>query len=201
MPTNGLHELFARGLQYLYSAHQQGAKQASANYETSSAPRLKHALRAGCKLNLKQAKRLEKVLETVNVLPNARHDHGMQGIAEANNAMIAETGNPAERDLINIALGQTAAHFYIAKYGTLRSYAQALGNHKAAALLQKTLDETEKVNSKFNEIAREIVRKPHHNNSEASVFGQVSMAVAIVALIAVAAKLAGQPGPSSRNES
>ena len=158
MPTSGLHELFARELRFLYSAHQQGAKQASANIGTSTHPKLKRMLAAGVQMNKKQSKRLEKVFASANLVPSPRHDRAMGGIAEANTAMTAETGNPSERDLINIAQGQVAAHFYLAKYGTVRAYARSLGLNRAAALLSKTLDETAQVDTRFTQLAREIVR-------------------------------------------
>ncbi len=156
---NSMSSLLVTGLEYLYGAHQQGAQQAAANVTSSTYPKLKAAVKTGSKQNLMQAKRLEKVFKTLDREPTARPDAGMAGIAEANNTLLTGTLDPAERDLINIALGQTAAHFYLAKYGTLRTYAGHTGNRKAARLLQKTLEETVKIDKKFTVLAREIMKK------------------------------------------
>ena len=121
--------------------------------------KLKAAVEAGSKLNLLQARRLEKVFKALDREPTARPDAGMQGIAEANETLLTGTLDPAERDLINIALGQTAAHFYMAKYGTLRTYAELMGNQKATRLLQRTLDETVKIDRTLSTLAREVLKK------------------------------------------
>lgn len=136
-----LETLFARGLRRLYAAHEQGARQAVANRETSTDPRLKRALVAGAEQNRIQARRLEEVFATVHHGPATTHDEAMQGIIDTNNLLISQTFGAGKRDLINIASGQTAAHFYLASYGTLRAYAEAMGNRRAAELLQETLDE------------------------------------------------------------
>ncbi len=156
---NSLSWLLVTGLEYLYGAHQQGAQQAAANVKSSTYPKLKAAAEAGSKQNLMQAKRLEKVFKTLDREPTARPDAGMGGITEANDTLLTGTLDPAERDLINIALGQTAAHFYIAKYGTLRTYAEQMGNRKAARLLQKTLEETVAIDKKFTLLALEVMKK------------------------------------------
>ncbi len=75
-----LETLFARGLRRLYAAHEQGARQAVANQETSTDPRLKRALVAGAEQNRIQARRLEEVFATVHHGPATTHDEAMQGI-------------------------------------------------------------------------------------------------------------------------
>jgi len=157
MAMSVVETLFSEGLQRLYGAHQQGAKQAVANYGTSTSPKLRQMLQAGAKANLKQARRLEQVFAAAGLTPSGKADQGMQGIKDANNAMVAQASNPAARDLVNIAAGQVAAHFYIANYGTLRSYAEAMGNTEAAGLLQQTLDETEVIDSEFTKLARRLM--------------------------------------------
>ncbi len=148
--------LFSEGLEYLYGAHRQGAAQAAANERTSISPKLRAMLRAGARANLDQACRLESVFRSAGLPPRARHDRAMQGIIDANNARIAATRDPAARDLINIELGQVAAHFYLATYGTLRAHAEQLGNGTAVRLLQRTLDETGLIDREFTRLARRL---------------------------------------------
>ena len=169
---DSLDNLLVTGLEYLYGAHQQGAQQAAANATSSTYPKLKAAVKAGSKQNLLQAKRLEKVFKTLNREPSAKPDAGMRGITEANETLLAGTLDPAERDLINIALGQTAAHFYIAKYGTLRTYAEQMGNRKAAKLLQKTLNETVKIDKLLTLLAREVLKKERVKGTKAGGGGK-----------------------------
>jgi ferritin-like metal-binding protein YciE len=151
--------LFGSGLQRLRGAHEQGAAQAHANIDTSTAPELRRMLRAGVKANQQQGRRLEQVFASAGLTPTARSDQAMQGIIDANRLRIGETADPLSRDLLNIMLGQVAAHFYLASYGTLRSYALAMGNTEAAALLGRTLDETGKVDRAFSALARRLIRR------------------------------------------
>ena len=154
-----IETLLASGLQRLRAAHEQGAAQAQANIETSTAPELRRALHAGAKANRQQGRRLEQVFAAAGLVPTARSDQAMQGIVDANRLRIGETADPLSRDLLNINLGQVAAHFYLASYGTLRAYALAMGNAEAAALLGRTLDETARIDRAFSALARTLIRR------------------------------------------
>lgn len=184
MSTYVLNELFANGLQLLYAAHHQGAAQSVASISTSSSPALRAALTEGAALNRKQAERLEKVFKTVDLAPDGRPDKAMQGIIDSNNTLVAETGNPTERDLLNIASGQIAAHFYLATYGALRGYARALGNGKAVKLLQKTMDEFGELNKELVELFDSIVSDSKERTSASSKEGNL-LATTIPAFVIV----------------
>ena len=150
MPGN--RRLFEDGLHLLHGAHQQGAAQATRNYKTATLPKLKQMLASGSKQNIIQRERLDEVFDSIGVRPDPRNDPAMQGICDLNEAEIAKYGNAADRDLINIEYGQVAAHFYIARYGTLRSAAQALGHGRAVKLLDRTLVETRAIDRAFTQL-------------------------------------------------
>lgn len=192
-----LERLLLTGVQYMNGAHQQGAAQAAANEQTSTYPKLKAALNLGSKLSLKQAKRLEKVFKTLDMQPSQRPDAGMQGIIEANNTLIAEAFAPAERDLINISMTQTAAHFYIAKYGTLRTYALKSGNKRAARLLQRTLREMGALDKKYTTLAYEVMAQKKVAGKKKSSGGVLTTALTLGSFAAVAQILLNKPERSS----
>ena len=199
MATHTVRELFAEGLMRLYGAHQQGAAQAAANRRTSTSPKLGQMLRAGDKANREQARRLERVFKSAGLKPRARHDEAMQGIIDANNALVARTRDPAARDLLNIELGQVAAHFYLAAYGTLRSYAEHLGNRDAVRLLQRTLDETGRIDEEFTRLAQRLTRQSGAGGygGEAVLHTTAAMhpaitAAAVMGLIAAGIALVGR---------
>ena len=150
-------QLLEDELRLLLGAHHQGAAQAARNRETSIHPKLKHMVAAGVKANLAQAKRIEEALASMDATPCPHHDAGMQGICDTNEAEIAANKHPPTRDLLNIAYGQVAAHFYIAKYGTLRSTARALGYGRAAKLLSRTLDETYAIDREFTRLYEHLI--------------------------------------------
>ena len=61
MVSPGIRAQFIGGLELLYGAHHQGAKQAAENLRSSTSPLLRRMVRAGAKANIKQAERLEDV--------------------------------------------------------------------------------------------------------------------------------------------
>ena len=212
MSSQAVRELFSEGLRFLYDAHQQGSAQATANQRTSTSPKLRSMLKAGARANLDQARRLERVFTSAGLRPHGKHDKAMQGIIDANNALVARTRDPAARDLLNIELGQVAAHFYLATYGTLRNYAEALGNREAVRLLQRTLDETGLIDREFSRLAgrltsqsgapsygREVVPATtaamHPAVTFATVLGLVAAGVALTGLLWPAKPACLRPPP------
>ncbi len=152
-----LLNLFVEGLRLLYAAHHQGGEQARQNIGSSSLPKLKQMLKTGSKLNLTQAKRLDPILRSLGRGIEKRTDQAMEGIADANKALVAKAGGRATRDLANIGSGQVAAHFYISTYGTLRAYAKALGLRDAMAVFDRTLAETRQVDIALTALAQRII--------------------------------------------
>ena len=155
-----VRDLFARGLRHVYSAHHQGAAQAAENRDLASRPELREALDRGVRENTEQAARLEQVFRLAEHAVEREPDAAMQGIIDDNkaaNAEAAERGGPVARDQQLIASGQLAAHYYLAQYGTLRSYALSLGMDDAAKLLQQTIDETARVDEGFTVLAHRLL--------------------------------------------
>ncbi|XYD09125.1 DUF892 family protein [Methylobacterium sp. NMS12] len=159
MPGN--QRLFEDGLHLLHGAHRQGAAQATRNNKTATLPKLKQMLESGSKQNIVQLKRLDEVFDSIGVRPDPRNDPAMQGICDLNEAEIAKHRDAADRDLINIEYGQVAAHFYIARYGTLRSAAHALGHAETVELLDRTLVETRAIDRAFTQLYDHLLaRRP-----------------------------------------
>ncbi len=176
------NHLLLTGLETLSGAHHQSAKQAESLQETATNPQLKQALRRGARQTLEQAKRLEKVFKTLDAEPDRQHDRGMEGILDAHSEQLARATDPAERDLVLIALAQTVAHVCLAQYGTLRAYARQLGNKRAAALLQKTLNEMGKADKQLTSLALDILAKSTGKRKKRSSSGLLQTALILSAL-------------------
>lgn len=56
-----------------------------------------------------------------------------------------------------IGAAQKVEHYEIAGYGTVRTYAQMLGNEEAARLLQQTLDEEGMTDKKLTKLAMQCI--------------------------------------------
>ena len=81
----------------------------------------------------------------------------MEGLIEEGKDLIDEDAEPEVMDAGLIGAAQKVEHYEIAGYGTVRTYAQMLGNDQAARLLQQTLDEEGATNKKLTELAMECI--------------------------------------------
>jgi len=97
----------------------------------ASSPELKKALDKHQALTSKHVSRLEEVFELCGVEPERNKCKGMAGL-------IAESESVLEAI---IAATQRVEHYETAVYGSLRTYAQLLGDIESARLLPSTLDE------------------------------------------------------------
>ena len=187
------NELLSNGLELVYAAHHQGAAQADANLRSSTFPELRTVLQAGVKTNRNQVKRLEKIFKLLGLKPAGTPDQAMQGIIDTNNTLVGQTSNPTERDLINIASGQHAAHFYLSSYCPLLHYSRQLGRGKVAGLLQKTLDEAGELNKKLTALSLKLADHSNRRtgaSSDGGVLRTTIPAFVVVGLVGVAITLA-----------
>jgi ferritin-like metal-binding protein YciE len=81
----------------------------------------------------------------------------MEGLIEEGEEVIKAKGNPAVIDAGLICAAQKVEHYEIAGYGTVRTWANQLGNHQAASLLEQTLNEEKQTDEKLNRIAENMV--------------------------------------------
>jgi ferritin-like metal-binding protein YciE len=76
-------------------------------------------------------------------------EHPMKALADA-----------FARHAVIIGCCQAVEHYEIARYGTLREWAKALGESKAQELLSEVLDQEKAANSKLTNIAITEINKP-----------------------------------------
>jgi len=60
------------------------------------------------------------------------------------------------KDAAIIAAAQRVEHYEISGYGTVRTFANLLGEDEAVSLLQKTLDEEKETDAKLTQLAENI---------------------------------------------
>ena len=69
---------------------------------------------------------------------------------------IKDAGDSSIRDITLIAAAQQVEHHEIAVYGTLRTWAEVLGEMEQAAILEKTLIEEENADELLTELSQQI---------------------------------------------
>ncbi|HEY0777496.1 MAG TPA: DUF892 family protein [Gemmatirosa sp.] len=157
MAINGLQELFVQGLQAVYDAEQQGINAAPAIAARVTHPELKQKLQERTDRGQQQLQRLEQAIQQAGSTPKGEPNEIAKGILAVGNKIMNETQDPDARDAGIIASGQIALHYHMAAYGTLRAYAEALGNDEAAQLLQQTLDERKQQDQDMTQLAEQVV--------------------------------------------
>jgi ferritin-like metal-binding protein YciE len=114
---------------------------------------LKRAFQTHLKETENHAKRLEQVFKALGEKAKGKTCHAMQGLVEEAKEIMGEDMDEDVMDAALIAAAQKVEHYEIASYGTVRTYAQLLGNQEAARLLQQTLDEEGKTDKLLTKLA------------------------------------------------
>jgi ferritin-like metal-binding protein YciE len=157
MKENALKELYVDELRDIYSAEQQLTKALPKMAKASKSD----DLRSGFEEHLEQTKghvqRLEQIFESLGEKPTGKKCKGMEGLIEEGDEMIKEEELEDDaRDAGLISAAQRVEHYEIAAYGSVRTYANLLGDEKAASLLEQTLEEEKETDEKLTELAEEI---------------------------------------------
>lgn len=157
MKLESLRELFVKELQDLYSAEKMIIKALPKMVDKASAPDLKSAFNDHLEQTRTQLVRLDKIFDQIrNVDREDSKCKGMEGIIKENEEMIKQDAEPEVRDAGLISGAQRVEHYEIAVYGTVRTYANLLGESQWEQLLQLTLDEEKTTDKKLNAIAEHI---------------------------------------------
>jgi len=156
MEQNSLRELYIEELKDLYSAENQLLKAIPKMAKASESGEL----RKGFEKHLEQTRghvgRLEKIFSNLGESPKGKKCKGMEGLISEGGEMIEEHDESEMRDAGLISAAQRVEHYEMAGYGTVRTYAQLLGQQEHARLLQQTLDEEEQADQTLSKIAASV---------------------------------------------
>jgi ferritin-like metal-binding protein YciE len=141
MKLKSLNDLFLEELKDTYDAEKQLIKALPKMAKAASSDELTAAFEEHLDITEGQVTRLEQVFKSLGESPGRKKCEAMKGLVEEGAEIIEEEATPAVKDAALIAAAQKVEHYEIASYGCLRTWAQLLGNAKAAKLLQQTLDE------------------------------------------------------------
>jgi ferritin-like metal-binding protein YciE len=153
MKLKSLNDLFVEELKDLYSAEQQLLKALPKMAKAASTKELREGLEAHEKETQEHVKRLEQIFEDLHAKPTGVKCEAMEGLIEEGEDFMKADGSDAVRDAALISAAQRVEHYEIAAYGTVRTFAEHLGNDTAKKLLQQTLDEEAKTDEKLTHLA------------------------------------------------
>ena len=157
MQMKSLRELYVEELKDLYNAEQQILKALPRMMRAASDRELQRAFAQHEKQTQRQVKRLDRIFRQLGESPRGKKCKGMEGLLEEGKELMQERPEPEVLDAGLIAAAQRVEHYEIAGYGTVRSYAQLLGEDEHASLLQETLDEEGETDKKLTALAESSI--------------------------------------------
>lgn len=155
--VNNLRELYISKLEHALNSERQIAdKGLPAMIEKATNPQLKQAFQNHLTETQEHVARLERILDANQGEANDSKCKITAALISSAESEIGDAANESIRDVILIAAGNAVEHHEIAIYGTLRTWAEILGENQDAALLEKTLDEEENADELLTELSQQI---------------------------------------------
>ncbi|HXM90054.1 MAG TPA: ferritin-like domain-containing protein [Candidatus Dormibacteraeota bacterium] len=166
MEHQALKELYVDELKDIYNAENQLVKALPKMAKAANS----EELRTGFEEHLEQTRghvqRLEQIFKEMGEKPSGKKCKGMEGLVAEGQEMMEEDFEDDVMDAALISAAQRVEHYEIAAYGTVRTYAELLGEDTAAQLLEQTLEEEKETDQKLTDMAGEINVKALGEGSE-----------------------------------
>lgn len=159
MKTKTLDDLFVDMLKDVYYAERKILKALPKMARAAVSPELTAAFEKHLDETQTHVERLQQVFEMLGKPARGKTCPAIDGIVEeGEKVMDAFKGSPA-LDAGLLATAQAVEHYEMARYGTLRNWAELLGHSDIAAIFQTTLSEEEATDSALTKLAKGSVNK------------------------------------------
>ena len=155
-----LADAFEHTLQDVYYAENAITKALPKVIEAVSNADLKTALKDHLTETKGQIKTLEAVFKSIGKKASGEKCDAIEGLIKETEGIIEESKGAVAKNAALIGACQAVEHYEIARYGTLREWAKALGEDEAHELLSGILDQEKAANSKLTHIAISEINKP-----------------------------------------
>ena len=170
MQNSSLKELYVEELRDIYDAENQLVKALPEMAKAATSEELRSGFEDHLEQTKEHVRRLEQVLNEIGEKAKGKKCKGMQGLVSEGKEIIDEDFEDDVRDAALISAAQRVEHYEIAAYGTVRTYAEILGEQNAVSLLEKTLEEEKETDQKLTELAEGInveaaAAEPEHQRS------------------------------------
>jgi ferritin-like metal-binding protein YciE len=154
-----LDDLFLDTLKDIYYAEKQILKTLPKMSKAATSPELKQAFQTHRDETEGQIERLSEVFDLIGKAPRGKTCDAILGIIEEGKSIMEEfEGSPA-LDAGLVAAAQAVEHYEMARYGTLKAWAQQLGHKDAVKLLDQTLAEEKKTDQLLSQLGTGATNK------------------------------------------
>ena len=156
MHQNELKELYVEELKDIYNAETQLVKALPKMAKASRSEELRLGFEEHLEQTKGHVKRLEQIFSALGEKPAGKKCKGMEGLIAEGQEMMNDDFEDEALDAGLISAAQRVEHYEIAAYGTVRTYANILGEDEAASLLEETLEEEKETDQKLTQLAEQI---------------------------------------------
>lgn len=156
MENESLKKLIKQGLGSLIAGSKVAATATDEIQNDVQNPQLKEALTQGNETSKQWVSRIEKALAEAGG-GEEQQNPIMEAHFEVSKKIRQQTSDAVARDLGIIASGQLALHYWIAAFGTLRTYAAQVGLSQTEQALQTSLDEAKQADDQHTQLAKQIM--------------------------------------------
>ena len=154
-----LDDLFLDTLKDIYYAEKQIVKTLPKMAKAAQSEELKAGFEQHAGESEVHVERLEQIFELIGKPARAKTCDAILGIIEEGKSIMDEYKGTAALDAGLVAAGQAVEHYEMARYGTLKTWAQQLGMTEAVALLDATLQEEIATDKKLSQVAKSNVNQ------------------------------------------
>jgi ferritin-like metal-binding protein YciE len=148
-----LNELFEETLKDVYFAEKAILKALPKMAKKTKAPELRQAFEEHTEQTRGQVERLDQIFKLLGKRSSGKECPALKGLVEETEELMSEAESP---DVLNAGLigcAQAVEHYEIARYGTLRAWAEQLDMPEAVDLLEATLEEEKMTDEKLSQLA------------------------------------------------
>ena len=159
MTEKNLNALFLDTLKDIYYAEKQIYKSLPKMAKAAQSDQLRTAFEKHHDETEGQIERLEQVFELLGKPARGKKCDAIEGILDEGKEIMEEYEDTPALDAGLLAAAQAVEHYEIARYGTLKRWAEQMGRDDAMRLLDATLNEEKKTDGALTDLADSMVNE------------------------------------------
>jgi ferritin-like metal-binding protein YciE len=152
-----MDDLFLHHLKDIYYAEKQILKALPKMVKATKSPELAEAFETHRQETEGQVQRLEQIFEILDKPARGVKCEAIEGLVAEAKEVMDEAKESGVLDAGLLASAQAVEHYEIARYGTMRAWANQLGLSKAVKLLEQTLEQEKAADRLLTRLAENAV--------------------------------------------
>jgi len=171
---NSFRDLYVDELRDLYNAETQLIKALPKMAKAAANEALREAFEEHQRQTSEHVSRLEQIFEQLGEKPSGKKCLGMEGLVKEGSETMKEDFSDDVKDAAIIGAAQRVEHYEMAAYGTVRAFAELLGENEHVSLLEQTLQEEKQADEKLTQLAEEINPQAAEERESGSTNGRTA---------------------------